>query len=72
VYRLAVDRAGSDRALADLVRTWIARYAEGTTQQAEAARARAASLTPERRSEIARQAVQARIARRAQTDRPAD
>ena len=61
LYRLAVERAGSDAALADVVRGYLERYV-GPSQQANAARARAASLTPERRSEIARLAARARHA----------
>ena len=60
IYRLAMARAGSDRALADLAVRWLTRYAQGETQHQQAAQARARSLSPERRSEIARQAALAR------------
>ena len=65
LYRRAVERAGSDADLARLVAAYLTRYAEG--QHADAARARSASLTPERRSEIARAAVATRWARRTET-----
>lgn len=61
LYRVAVDKAGSDALLAERVRTWLTRYVETDgSQQREAAQARAAALTPERRTEIARLAAQAR------------
>lgn len=64
VYRLAVNKAGSDRLLADLVRAWLDRYVAGVSPAAELGRkggqARAEKLTPERRSEIARLAGKAR------------
>ena len=60
IYRLALARAGSDRALTELATRWLTRYAQGETQHQQAAIARARSLSPERRSEIARQAALAR------------
>lgn len=59
LYRRAVAKAGSDADLAALVRSWLARYLE-PSPQAVGGRARAARLTPEARSAIARQGAQAR------------
>lgn len=61
VYRRAADKAGSDADLAALVRVWLERYLD--PPQAIGAQARTATLTAERRSEIARIAAQARHGR---------
>jgi hypothetical protein len=64
LYRLALARAGSDKDLAHLVVDYLERYVTGTTEAqqtgASGGHARAASLTPERRSEIATIASHAR------------
>ena len=60
LYRMAVDRAGSDADLARIVRDYLGRYVDGTTAQQAGGRARAERLSPERRAEIARAAAQAR------------
>ena len=54
LYRLARDKAGSDAALADLVTRYLDAWVSGTTAQALGGKARAESITPERRTEIAR------------------
>jgi len=60
LYRRAAEKAGGDTQLAQRVRIFLERYTADQPQQAVAAAARAASLTPERRSEIARTAALAR------------
>lgn len=60
LYRLAVARAGSPDALADLVRRYLTQYAAGDTAQQRGGTARAARLSPEQRSAIARRAALAR------------
>lgn len=58
LYRRAAEKAGSDADLARLVQSWLERYLD--PPQAAGGVARCASLTPERRSEIARAAALAR------------
>lgn len=60
VYRLAVEKAGSDKALAEMVAGWIGQWASGQTAQQLGGRARAARMTPEERSAAARRAGYAR------------
>jgi hypothetical protein len=62
LYRLARDRAGSDKELAERVRAWLERYASGDDQQraAQGGHARAAKLSPDERRESARRAAAAR------------
>lgn len=63
LYRQAVDKAGGDAQLAQVVRLWLERYTSAEPIGAAGGAARAASLTPERRREIARQAVATRWAK---------
>jgi hypothetical protein len=56
LYRLAVDKAGSDKASAELVVGLIEAWVKGDTAQAKAGRARAASMPTEERSALATQA----------------
>ena len=67
LYRQATDRAGSDVALAELVRTWLFAYVTGQSPAsafaASGGRARAQALTSKARTAIARKAAQARWGR---------
>lgn len=60
IYRSALDKAGSDTALTDLLVRYVTQYATGETSQAKAGRARQATLSPSERSARARAAAQAR------------
>ena len=57
LYRHAREKAGSDADLAALVRSWLERYLD--PPQAIGGRARMTTISPERRSEIARMAAKA-------------
>ncbi len=70
LYRRAVNKAGGDRALADVVRDWIRQYVDGTTPQALGGKAAASRLTPEERRARARRAIHARWARAAAPLKP--
>ena len=64
LYRQACDRAGSDTALADRVRSWLNAYVAGQSPPslfaASGGHARAKALTPEARTAIAKTAARAR------------
>lgn len=62
IARLARDKAGDEKALTALIVAYVTAYATGQTSQAAGGRARADSLTPARRREIAVVASRARWA----------
>lgn len=60
LHRIGVEKAGGEAALQKLVVRWLSDYVNGTSAQALGGKARAASLTPEERRELARRAGYAR------------
>lgn len=61
LYRRATQKAGSDAALADLVRGWLERYVDAApSPQSLGGQARAAQMTPAERSARMRDVARAR------------
>lgn len=60
LYRKAMDKAGDDKSLAELVTKWLTAYVEGTSPQAKGGKATAAAMTDEERTARASHAAKAR------------